>query len=60
MTTVTGPLARRQTTIRTPQFGDANVAHYMRNFRAFYSALFAALMLLPLQAFACSCWHPEP
>lgn len=32
----------------------------MRNFRPFYAALFAALVLSPLQALACSCWHPEP
>lgn len=32
----------------------------MRNLRAFYLALLAALMLLPLQVLACSCWHPEP
>jgi uncharacterized protein YjbI with pentapeptide repeats len=32
----------------------------MSNFLAFYCGLFAALVLLPLQALACSCLHPEP
>lgn len=32
----------------------------MRNLRAIYVALLAMLALLPLEALACSCWHPDP